>query len=170
MKTSDPYVRWFKKHKNGVNGTICICVALVLLVSLAVLKSKMASSNPMLPLSVIIIAVYAFVRGVFTIVFDFRENNFGVPVYQNIRIALYNQLFFVYERMLWIWFILPVIIVGVLVFIEDLEMRKWVVIMVGSIELLLLALFSKRLLQKHRKLRNKINRIEQDLVEKNASS
>ena len=171
MKTiGNRLLRWTKRHKNGMNGAICIAVSLVLMVSLAVMRGKVTLGNSLVSSIAIIIAVYAFARGIFTIVFDYKENELGTVVYQHVLVELYNQLLFVYERMLWIWVILPIIIIGCLVFIEDLETRKWMVVVLGALFVALSALFSKGLLHKRKQLRNRIKEIENDLGKTNASS
>ena len=164
--TSNQYMRWLNDHKKGVSGMICIAVAVVLLVSLVSFGWSVCVAS----VGAVFLAVYAFVRGAFTIVFDLKENNLGEPVYQRVLIDLYNQLFFVYEKMLWVWALLPIIVIGCLLFIEDLVARKWIVVVIGSISIVLIAVFSKQLIRKRRYLCKRIKDIEKDLVKTNASS
>ena len=170
MKTSNPYISWLKKHKNGIDGAICIVVALVLLVSLAIHGCRGTSNNDAVSVVTILIALYALTRGVFTMVLDFRENDLGLSVYRHVCIELYNQLFFVYERMFWIWALLPCMTACCWFIVGDEETRKWIVVVIGVISVVSIAVFTKPLIRKHRCLRKRIKEIENDLVKTNASS
>ena len=167
MKTYNPYTMWLKKHRNGVNGAICIAVALFLLVSLVIYGIR---ENGTISGVTILIAMYAFTRGLFTMVLGFKENDLGLSVYKHVRIELYNKLFFVYERMLWIWVLLPVITICSWFVVGNEEGRKWCVVVMGLISMVLILVFTKPLIRKKRGLHKRIKEIENDLVETNASS
>lgn len=170
MKTSNSYICWLKKHKNGLNGAICIVVAIVLLVSMMIYGGRWTSNNDAVSVVTILIALYAFTRGVFTVVLDYRENDLGLSVYRHVCMELYNQLLFVYERMFWIWVLLPVLTACCWLIVENEETRKWMVAVMGTISIASLAVFTKPLIRKRRYLRKRIKKIENDLVKTNASS
>lgn len=161
---------WLKKHRNSVNGAICIVIALVLLVSLVIYGCRGNVNDGVVSVVTMLIAMYAFTRGLFTIVLSFKEKDLGLSVFRYVRIELYNQLFFVYERMLWVWFLLPMITVCSWFVVENEEWRKLGVVVMGSISILLIAVFTQPLIRKKRCLRKRIKEIENDLVETNASS
>ena len=163
-------MRWLKKHKNGVNGAICIAVALALLVSLVIYAGRGIYDNEVVSFVAIFIALYACTRGVFTMVFDFKESDMGVSVYRHVRIELLNQLFFVYEHMIWVWGLLPIIEIGCLLFVRNEELPMWSAIVLGSVSITSIAVFSKPLIRKSHCLHKRLKEIENDLVKTNASS
>ena len=93
MKTYNPYTMWLKKHRNSVNGAICIVIALVLLVSLVIYGCRGNVNDGVVSVVTMLIAMYAFTRGLFTIVLSFKEKDLGLSVFRYVRIELYNQLF-----------------------------------------------------------------------------
>ena len=170
MKTSNPYISWLKKHKNGVNGVMSIAIALVLLVALMIYGHRGTSDNDAVSVMTILIALYALTRGVFTLVLDFRENDLSLSVYRHVCVELYNQLFFVYERMFWVWALLPGMTACCWFMVGDEETRKWIVVVMGAVSVVSIAVFTKPLIRKKRCLSKRIKEIENDLVETNASS
>ena len=170
MKTYNPYRMWLKKHRNSLNGAICIVVAIALFVWIVVYGGNGGSNNDAVSVVTILIALYALTRGVFTMVLNFRENDLGLSVYRHVCIELYNQLFFVYERMLWIWVLLPALTSYCWLMVGNAETRKWMVAVMGTITIVLLSVFTKPLIRKRRYLRKRIKEIENDLVKTNASS
>ena len=164
-------MRWMKQYRNCIDGALCVAASLFLVVSLAFLGNDAISNYCLVSGLVVVIALYALVRGVFTLAFGLKENDLGLSVYQHIRVELYNQLFYVYEKMLWLWMMLPLLIVAsTFVFSKYLEGIKWIYVVIGIVYVVLLAVFSKTLIRKRRHLRKRIKEIENDLVETNASS
>ena len=161
---------WLKKHGNSINGAICIAIALVLLVTLVIYGCRGNINHGVVSVVTMLIAMYAFTRGLFTMVLGFKENDLGLSVYKHVRIELYNKLFFVYERMLWIWVLLPVITICSWYVVEIEDWRKWGIVVMGSISIVLMSVFTQPLIRKSRCLRKRIKEIENDLVETNASS
>lgn len=58
----------------------------------------------------VVLAWYCLVKGFFTQLFQAKETGFGAYVHQYLITHAYNQLYFVYERMVWLWFMAPVLL------------------------------------------------------------
>lgn len=101
---------WFVSNKTAIDGVLCILVG-ALLVAAMVLKWSYLSSNGFIAcLIVLVIVVYAFVKGVFTILFSIQKRHYDNEVNKFMLCNLKNRLNFIYERMLWLWVIIPIIL------------------------------------------------------------
>ena len=100
------------RHKNGISGCACL-LAGVLLLAVLVLEAKEAiitGSNLTVWIAALIISLYCLTKGVFTLFFYRKERRFEASVHQYAILSVHNQLFFLYERMLWLWLLLPILI------------------------------------------------------------
>ena len=85
----------------------------VLLLAVLVLETKEAiitGSNLTVWIAALIISLYCLTKGVFTLFFYRKERRFEASVHQYAILSVHNQLFFLYERMLWLWLLLPILI------------------------------------------------------------
>ncbi len=100
------------QHQNGISGCASL-LAGVLLLAVLVLEAKEAiitGSNLTVWIAALIISLYCLTKGVFTLFFYRKERRFEISVHQYAILVIHNQLFFLYERMLWLWLLLPVLI------------------------------------------------------------
>ena len=106
---------WFLKHRNAIEGTICIITSIIILIFVfgKIQKSDIISLNTLIVcIAGGIIALYPFTKGVFTILFHFKEKQWEYSVNYMIHTRLINQLYFVYERMFWLWILLPLVLIA----------------------------------------------------------
>lgn len=161
---------WLLRHKNAIEGTICIITSIIILIFVfgKIQKSDIISLNNLIVGIVAgIIALYAFTKGVFTILFHIKEKQWEYSVNYMIHTRLINQLYFVYERMFWLWILLPLVLIA-LPFIAV----NWITIQEGTtitycmtagiIYLTTLIVFSKRLWEKRQAIIFKIKDIENE--------
>lgn len=100
------------QHQNGISGCASL-LAGVLLLAVLVLETKEAiitGSNLTVWIAALIISLYCLTKGVFTLFFYRKERRFEASVHQYAILSVHNQLFFLYERMLWLWLLLPILI------------------------------------------------------------
>ena len=107
-----PQKTWFKQHRNGISGIVCLAVA-VLLPTLLVLQMKQITLTPYnlgIITFTVVLAWYCLLKGIFTLLYQAKESEYGTSVHQYLITNAYNRLFFVYERMVWLWFLTPVLL------------------------------------------------------------
>ena len=100
------------QYQNGISGCASL-LAGVLLLAVLVLEAKEAiitGSNLTVWIAALIISLYCLTKGVFTLFFYRKERRFEASVHQYAILSVHNQLFFLYERMLWLWLLLPILI------------------------------------------------------------
>lgn len=155
------------RHKNGISGCACL-LAGVLLLAVLVLKAKDAiitGNNLTVWIASLIIALYSLSKGVFTLLFYRKERRFEVSVHQYAILVVHNQLLFLYERMLWLWLLLPVLIGTVPAIISLLNgqnigtMVYWFASAVVYVTLLLVC--NPLLFRKYRRLRKELEEIQE---------
>lgn len=168
---------WIKRHGEGVSGALCISVSLVLMGGLLCAPSdiKAASDTKYTAFVTLIIAVYAMVRGILALAFDKKCNDMGLSVYRHICVETYNQLLFVYEKMLWLWGMTPILL-AILPLIAGrcgLEVTHGLRILYFTATtgyIIILLVYSKPLVIKRKRLKNKLSTLESDLDKTTASS
>lgn len=157
---SFPKRSWLKQHRNGISGIVCLALA-VLLPSLLVLQMKQIVLSPYnfgIITFTVVLAWYCLVRGIFTLLFQAKETEFGTSVHQYLITNAYNRLYFVYERMVWLWFLTPVLLATLPSFLGLYDsMIYWII--ASIIYLVALASFSRPLWRKMKQLKEEINQL-----------
>lgn len=155
-----PKRSWLKQHRNGISGIVCLALA-VLLPSLLVLQMKqivLSLYNFGIITFTVVLAWYCLVRGIFTLLFQAKETEFGTSVHQYLITNAYNRLYFVYERMVWLWFLTPVLLATLPSFLGLYDsMIYWII--ASIIYLVALASFSRPLWRKMKQLKEEINQL-----------
>ena len=80
---SFPKRSWFKQHRNGISGIVCLALA-VLLPTLLVLQMKQIVLSPYnfgIITFTVVLAWYCLVRGIFTLLFQAKETEFGTSIH-----------------------------------------------------------------------------------------
>ena len=155
-----PTRSWLKQHRNGISGIVCLAVA-VLLPTLLVTQMKQIALTPH-NLGVItftvVLAWYCLVKGIFTLLFQAKETEFGTSVHQYLITNAYNRLYFVYEKMVWLWFLAPVLLATFPSFLGlNGNMTYWII--ASIVYLLALVSFSRPLWRKMKQLKEEINQL-----------
>ena len=121
---------WFKQHKNGISGVVCLVVA-ILLPTLMVLQLKQILLTPYnfgIVTVIMVLSLYCLVKGIFTLLFQSKETEFGTSVHQYLITNSYNRLYFVYERMVWLRILFPVLLATLPSFIGlKNSMTYWII-------------------------------------------
>lgn len=162
--------KWsLRDHNYLIQGSVCV-VAAVLLFAITVIRIKQMElhvANIALLFCVFLIATYCLTKGIYTIIFHFRKSEFGRSVCRHLLSHAYNQLYFTYERMLWLWFLAPVLLVSVpLVASRFMSTNRWLTMVyffVWVVYGVLLWAFSKSLWRKRDFWKNEINRLSKEL-------
>lgn len=154
------------QHQNGISGCASL-LAGALLLAIMISETKEAiitGSNLAVWIAALIIAFYCLTKGIFTLFFYFKERRFEASVHQYAILSIHNQLFFLYERMLWLWLLLPILIGTVPTVIYLLSGQNigttayWFTSVVLYATLLLVC--SHPLLRKYRQLRKELEEIQ----------
>ena len=106
-----------KKHdyKNLVSWIVCVLSAIILVISIFVIRNDSVSFNNSMVLFVaVVLAFYIGLKGVFTLLFYFKENRMFATVYKYSLVYLYNQLFFAFNKQ---WLVLYIICSSIFVLI-----------------------------------------------------
>ena len=155
------------QHQNGISGCASL-LAGVLLLAVLVLEAKEAiitGSNLTVWIAALIISLYCLTKGIFTLFFYFKERRFEASVHQYAILSIHNQLFFLYERMLWLWLLLPILIGTVPTVIYLLSGQN-----IGTtayrltsaiLYVTLLLVCSRPLFRKYRRLRKELEEIQE---------
>ncbi len=156
---------WVVRNKIAISGGGCIVIALLLFVLLLVhIIGSKEKTNLVVIICCSVLGMYAFVKGVFTLLYDRTINKTDNEVNKFMLDNLKNQLYFVYEQMLWLWILLPfVLLVLPLVVGQSTPIQEsffmGYYILVGVLYLILVVVFSKMLCRKKRKLLSEINQL-----------
>lgn len=158
---------WFLQNRTALEGIACVSVSLIGATFVAL---NVSSFNDM-PLSFIfgiVLFVYVFVKGLFTLFFFNTKRQLDYTVNRFRLCQLKNKLFFVYERMLWLWFLTPALLIILpMVLAEYKKMpedtRLLYCVCFGILYLLALCLFSRPLLRKRRSLKAEIEEIKSSI-------
>ncbi len=158
---------WFIQNKFALDGIACIAVSLTVVTTLVVNCSSF-NDIPLLFMFGIIASVYVFVKGLLTLLFFNTKRKLDYTVNRFRLSQLKNSLFFVYERMLWLWFLTPAILVLLpLVLAEYKKMPEHTLLLYcvcsGLLYLFALCLFSKPLLRRRRSLKAEIEEIKSSI-------
>ena len=162
--------KWtFRDYNYLIQGTVCVLTAFLLL-SIVILKIKQMEihiANIVFSFCILLIATFCLTKGIYTIIFHFRKSEFSKSVCQHLLSHAYNQLYFTYERMLWLWFLAPVLLVSFpLITSQLIIVSDWLTIIYFIILVIygvLLWVFSKPLWRKKSFWKNEINRLSNEL-------
>lgn len=158
---------WLARHVNAVSGVACLVVALVLLVSWVgrMGQPSLSFNESLVRLAVLIIALYCFVKGVFTLAFHLKENKFDISVHQFLIKEAYNRRYFVYEKLVWLWVLLPALLVVVPALFgiaADDQKCYWFVAV--AVFIVLALVFSPSLVRKLKQLKQEINQLNNQIT------
>ena len=162
--------KWtFRDHTYLTQGIVCVLTAL-LLSSIIIFKIKQIElniANIVLLFCTLLITIFCLTKGIYTIVFHFQKSEFGRSVCQQLLSHAYNQLYFTYERMLWLWLLAPVLLVTFpLIASWSIVANTWLTIVYFVISVvygILLWVFSKSLWRKKSFWKNEIHRLSNEL-------
>lgn len=162
--------KWtFRDYNYLIQGTVCVLTAFLLL-SIIILKIKQIDiyiANIVLSFCILLIATFCLTKGIYTIIFHFRKSEFSKSVCQHLLSHAYNQLYFTYERMLWLWFLAPVLLVSFpLITSQLIVVSNWIIIIYFVISggyVVLLLVFSKSLWQKKSFWKREIGQLSNEL-------
>ena len=162
--------KWaLRDHNYLIQGSVCV-VAAVLLFAITVVRIKQMEfhvANIALLFCTLLIATYCLTKGIYTIIFHFRKSGFGRSVCRHLLSHAYNQLYFTYERMLWLWFLAPVLLVSIpLVTSRLMTTSGWLTMVYFFVWVaygVLLWVFSKSLWRKRDFWKNEIDRLSDEL-------
>ena len=157
-----------KKHdyKNLVSGIVCVLSAIILVISIFVIRNDSVSFNNSMVLFVaVVLAFYIGLKGVFTLLFYFKENRMFATVYKYSLVYLYNQLFFAFEKIIWLYLFIPLILLFLPKIVSEFVVfnKQWLVLYIicSSIFVLILVFaFGAALFRKIKKLQYKIKEIK----------
>jgi hypothetical protein len=161
LSFSLPQRSWFKRHKNGISGIVCLVVA-ILLPTLMVLQLKQILLTPYnfgIVTVIMVLSLYCLVKGIFTLLFQSKETEFGTSVHQYLITNSYNRLYFVYERMVWLWILLPVLLIT-LPSIIGLNKSATYWIIAASLYIVSLLSFGRPQWRKMKQLKEEINQLD----------
>ena len=159
----------FREYNYLIQGTVCVLTALLLFAIIAIKIKQMDNhiANIVLLFCLLLIATFCLTKGIYTIIFHFRKAEFSKSVGQHLLSHAYNQLYFTYERMLWLWLLAPVILVTFpLIASWSIVANTWLTIVYFVISVvygILLWVFSKSLWRKKSFWKNEINRLSNEL-------
>lgn len=152
---------WFKQYKNGISGVVCLVVA-ILLSTLMVLQLKQILLTPYnfgIVTVIMVLSLYCLVKGIFTLLFQSKETEFGTSVHQYLITNSYNRLYFVYERMVWLWILFPVLLATLPSFIGlKNSMTYWIIAV--SLYIVALLSFGRPQWRKMKQLKEEINQLD----------
>ena len=150
--------QWLKRHRNGISGVVCILLSGLL----PFLLWQQASSKNFFWLSFVIVvfAIYCLVKGIFTLLFHAKENQLGTGVHQYLLANAYNRLYFIYEKMVWLWFLLPLTIAMLSVFIPLNKNSIYWLLICGIYSAVLLC-SSRPLWRRMRQVREEIKQLNE---------
>ena len=155
-----PKRSWFKQHRNGISGVVCLAVA-VLLPTLLMLQMKQlafTSYNLGVITYTVVFTLYCLVKGIFTLLFQAKETEFGTSVHQYLITNAYNRLYFVYEKMVWLWFLAPVLLATFPSFLGlNGNMTYWII--ASIVYLVALVSFSRPLWRRMKQLKEEIHQL-----------
>ena len=155
-----PKRSWLKQHRNGISGIVCLAVA-VLLLTLLVLQMKQIVLSPYnlgIITFTVVLAWYCLVKGIFTLLFQTKETKFGTSVHQYLITSAYNRLYFVYEKMVWLWILLPILLATLPSFLGWNDSKAYWII-AASLYIVALLSFSRPLWRRMKHLRKEIKQL-----------
>ncbi len=156
---------WFIRNRIAIEGLLCIILSLFLMVMLIIQNFNLENYSTIIIYTFwLIIAIYTLVKGIFTLLFFIKSCNLNTATSKFIQINLKNRLYLVYEKMIWLWFILPITIAILpFVVVNLMTIRENTILIytitVGILYLIVLLVFSKSLWQKKRIILARIREI-----------
>ncbi|PID93858.1 MAG: hypothetical protein CSA95_05175 [Bacteroidetes bacterium] len=161
-----PKKSWFIRNRNAIDGILCIVIALFLLYLLTTHPFNLLDKKIILThLCGFLIAIYTLVKGVYTLLFFAAMRKWATASSRFLQIHLKNQLYFIYERITWLWLLSPLIIIAFpFVVMKAFTVAKETLILygvtTGMLYLIALVVFSRTLWRKRQKLLSEINAME----------
>lgn len=155
-----PKITWFKLHRNGISGIVCLAVA-VLLPTLMLSEMKQIAMTPhnlSVAIITILLALYCLTKGIFTLLFQAKETEFGTSVHQYLITSAYNRLYFVYEKLVWLWVLPPILLATLPSFLGWNDSKVYWIIAV-SLYIVALLSFSRPLWCKMKRLKEEIQQL-----------
>lgn len=108
---------------------------------------------------IMVLSLYCLVKGIFTLLFQSKETEFGTSVHQYLITNSYNRLYFVYERMVWLWILFPVLLATLPSFIGlKNSMTYWIIAV--SLYIVALLSFGRPQWHKMKQLKEEINQLD----------
>lgn len=159
-------------YKNLVSGIVCVLSAVILVVSVFLMKNDTVSfKNSMVMVVAIVLAFYICVKGVFTLLFYFKEKQMFNAVYKYNLVYQYNQLFFAFEKIVWFYLFIPFFLVFLPKIVSEFVVldKQWLVLYIicsSIFALILVFALGATLFRKIKKLQYKIKEIKELLSEK----
>ena len=156
-----PQRSWFKQYKNEISGIVCLVVAIMLpiLMALQLNQILLTPYNFGIVTFIIVLSLYCLMKGIFTLLYQSKETEFGASVHQYLITNVYNRLYFVYERMVWLWILLPVLLVTLPSFIGiKNSMTYWII--ATSLYIVALLSFGRPQWHKMKQLKEEINQLD----------
>ncbi len=155
---------WFVQNRLALDGIACIAVSLTVATTLVV-NIHSFKDMPLSFIFGIIISVYVLVKGLLTVFFFNSKRKLDYSVNRFRLDQLKNKLFFIYERMLWLWFLSPALIVVLPLLLAEYKKMPGPTLLLycvcsGILYLFALCLFSKPLVRKRRCLKAEIEEIK----------
>lgn len=149
------------KNKNVISGIMCIISSIILSIIILTRISclQFVMRDIVIVVITVIITIFCLVKGVFTLLFYFKEKKYDVSVNKFIIQELYNQLYFIYERLFWLWIMLPLILL-VLPFICANTLRFYL-LLIPIIVIVEISL-SKKIIKRYTNIKREINLINDD--------
>ncbi len=150
--------KWLQRHQNGLSGVACI----ILSVLLPFLLWMQTNSKNFFWLSFVIVvfSIYCLVKGIFTLLFHAKEIQLGTGVHQYLLANAYNRLYFIHEKMVWLWFLLPLAI-ATLSIITPLNKNSLYWLLVSGIYSVVLLCSSRPLWRRMRQVREEIKKLNE---------
>lgn len=158
---------WLARHVSAVSAVACLVVALVLLVSWVgrMGQPSFSFNESLVRFAVLIIALYCLVKGVFTLAFHLKESKFDVSVHQFLIKEAYNRRYFVYEKLVWLWVLLPALLVMVPALFgiaADYQRYYWLV--AAAVFIVVVFVFSLPLVRKLKQLKQEIKQLNNQIT------
>ncbi len=161
-----PQKSWIQRNIIAVEGVLSIIVAVFLIFMLIVQKTDVVDTkNLIIYICWFIISIYTLVKGIYTIFFFINMSKLDMESSKFLRNSLKNQLYFVYEKLTWLWLLIPLIIITIPFFIAKFITTPQGTLFVYSLivsilYLITLLVFSKILWQKKQEIISEMKKIE----------
>ncbi len=157
---------WIKRNIVALEGILSVIVSISLIFTLFKQKTDLiGSKNLIIHICWFIISIYTLVKGIYTLIFFIDINKLDMESSKFLRNNLKNQLYFVYEKLTWLWFLIPIIIITLPFIVKQFLIisQKTIIIyslIISVFYLITLLIFSKILLKKKHNIISKIKKIE----------
>ncbi len=157
---------WMRRNIIAIEGILSIIISVFLIFMLIAQKTdSINNKNLIIYICWLIISIYTLVKGIYTLLFFIDISKIDMESSNFLLNHLKNQLYFVYEKLTWLWFLIPLTIISLPFFITKFIMIPQGTILIYSLivsilYLITLLVFSKVLWQKKQKIILEIKKIE----------